>query len=129
MEIEAKTPETAFSKMWPSTKKTPGPQNGYDVNKKTNIMNFMKVEMAAWLYSLSSFHEFFEQKSPKCIFLNVRICSLSLSFITINNKSLGFGLFFGQKKQFEDVTLGSAGISMSVFFANLGRLIYKILIN
>ena len=30
--------------------------------------------------------------------------------MTVNEESLGFGLSFGQKKQFEDVTLGSGSI-------------------
>ena len=29
------------------------------------------------------------------------------AFKTVREKSLGFGLLFGQKEQFEDVTLGS----------------------
>lgn len=41
------------------------------------------------------------------ILLNLRICFYSLSFMTVNEESLGFGLLVGQKKQFEDVTLAS----------------------
>ena len=41
------------------------------------------------------------------IFLNVRICSCSLSSMIVNKESLGLGLLVWQKKLSEDFTLGS----------------------
>lgn len=32
-------------------------------------------------------------------FLNLQMCCFSLSFMTVNEESLGFGLWVGQKKQ------------------------------
>lgn len=39
--------------------------------------------------------------------INVKICCFSLSYMTVYEGSFGLGLFVGQKKPFEEVTLGS----------------------
>ena len=50
-------------------------------------------------------------------FMNLRICCFSLSFVIVNEESLGFRLLAGQTKPCEDATLAS-GKLLSAFFTS-----------
>ncbi len=82
-------------------------------------------------YSKNVYHFSSKKSKRNCwtSLLNMRICCFPALFIETNNKTLCFGLLFGQKKQFEDVTLGSgklrgASFTFLTFYGiNDGRLI------
>ena len=45
----------------------------------------------------------------------MRICNFALYFMIVTEESLGFALLVAQKKQSEDVTLGSGKLRSAVF--------------
>ena len=47
-------------------------------------------------------------------FLNLMICCFSVSFLTVTDESLGFGLLLRQKKHFKEINLNSGKLSRAL---------------